>query len=47
MELELNKPGPGKMEFGLGRKELELAGRKELGQHRIVVEELHSWTWAS
>jgi hypothetical protein len=47
MELELNKLGAGKMEFGLDRQELELAGRKELGQHRIVVEELHSWTWAS
>jgi hypothetical protein len=47
MELELNKPGPGKKEFGLDRKELEPVGRKELGQHKIVVEELHSWTWAS
>lgn len=47
MELELNKLGPGKMELGLDRKELGPAGRKELGQHTIVVEELHSWTWAS
>jgi len=45
LELELNKPGH-KMELGPGRKE-QGPGRMELGQHKIAVEELHSWTWAS